>query len=106
MLKNLDLDLITQKTADASANLIPDPWGLPRPAPQGEADRLGEVATEFPLSIAPAGNPDALQINEAKAKPAQVLLQDWLKLKAEDAKQLAIQLQEALGLLCWIEQPS
>ena len=104
MLKNLAQDSTPQTTSNVSAKPIPDPWELKRPAPNPETTPAWEVPTEDHPLIAPLANLEALPIPKAKAKPVQVLLQDWLKLKAEDAQQLAVQLQEALGLLCWMEQ--
>lgn len=102
MLKNLAEDSIAQTNPNVSAKLIPDPWELKRPASELEMTLVPEIPTESHPLIAPSTNLENLPISQAK--PIQVLLQDWLKLKAEDAKQLAVQLEEALGLLCWIEQ--
>ena len=104
MLQNLTQDSTVSTTSNVSTKPIPDPWELKRPAPQPETIPAWEVPTEAHPLIAPPAKREALPISEATTKPAQVLLQDWLKLKAEDAKQLAVQLQEALGLLCWMEQ--
>ena len=104
MLKNLIQDSTNQTNSNVGTKAIPDPWELKRPAPKPETTPTWEVPTEAHPLIAPTAKREALPISEATTKPAQVLLQDWLKLKAEDAKQLAVQLQEALGLLCWMEQ--
>lgn len=43
------------------------------------------------------------RLPEYREKSATVLLRDWLKIKAEKADRMAISIQEALGLLYWLE---
>ncbi|MGK7872816.1 MAG: hypothetical protein AB4426_05740 [Xenococcaceae cyanobacterium] len=103
MLKKLSREPPGQSTPDASSKLIPDPWELPNPAPKAKSSDSWKLPTEPHPLIRPAGSPEALQLSSAKLSPVQVLLQDWLKLRADKTKKLAIQITEALGLLCWIE---
>lgn len=81
---------------------IPDPWELTNSTPKAIADETWQIPVEAHPLICPAGDPNALQLTTPKSNPVQVLLQDWLKLKRENAKTLTTQFQEALGLLYWI----
>ncbi len=103
MLKDLSPDLPGQLTSDADSKPITDPWELPSPVPKAKSSEVWKFPTEPHPLISAAGNPEALQLSAPKSNPVQVLLKDWLKLKAEDAKELAVELREALGLLYWME---
>lgn len=95
----------TTNAESTRANLIQDPWDLPSPAPVVSSSTLASIPVEkHPLPIiGPAGNPDALPLAPGNPHPEQSLLWDWLKLQTAQAKELRMQLQQALGLLYWLE---
>lgn len=84
---------------------IPDPWEASSPTP---ATNPILHTWQFPVEPHPllgrAGNPDVLRLPAPKINPAQVLLQDGLKLRAYDEGQLAIQMRKAIALLGWMER--
>jgi hypothetical protein len=97
MLQNLS-------TSQANAPPIPDPWELASAAAKTPAVTAWQMSEEEHPLIAPASPPELLQLTSSETHPVQVLLQDWLKLKAEQAQSLSIQIQELLGLLYWMEE--
>jgi hypothetical protein len=104
MLKDLSRDNPYPGTAKANSTTIPDPWTLPSPTSEEKLMESWQLPQEVHPLISPVGKADTLQLPSTTATPGQMLLQDWLKLKAEQAKQLAHQLQEAIGLLYWMEE--
>ena len=44
------------------------------------------------------------QLPSHQEQSSQILLRDWLKLRVGDAKELAVQLINALTLLSWLEK--
>lgn len=105
MLKSLSRDN-SKPLKKKESNPIPDPWALEIPAAKGAFPETWQLPTEtYPL-INPAGNPAARSLAGHIASPEEVLLQDWLKLKAGQAQELTAQLGEALSLLYWAEMRS
>ncbi|MGK7918032.1 MAG: hypothetical protein AB4038_21265 [Prochloraceae cyanobacterium] len=107
MLTDLSRDPPRNSKEETNSKLIPDPWTLTSPSPKthplpATAETWKFAGEPHPL-ISPAGCPNALELASAKFNAGQELLQDWLKLKAEDAKKVTVQLQQALGLLYWLE---
>ena len=103
MLKALSRNTLNPPFPAKDAAPIPDPWELPTPATTTEVPETWQLLREDHPLISPAGNPEALSITGKTANPIQVLLQDWLKLKAGQAKKLTVQFREALSLLYWAE---
>lgn len=100
MLKVLSRD--TPNATGTGADFIPDPWELPTPAVEPQIPKTWQVSSESHPLISAVESPEAL-ISGTTANSEQVILQDWLKLKAEKSKKLARQIGEALGLLYWID---
>ena len=86
------------------AKIIPDPWELPGPKPNlNQLVEVEKTVQKPRQAIASAGDPRAKRLPEYHEKSATLLLRDWLKLKAEKADRLATEIQQALGLLYWLE---
>lgn len=106
MLENLSRDPPSQAARDARSEEMADPWVVPSPAVKASIGNFWKLQAEPHPLIAPAGNPAALLLPPSAAapelSPGRVLLQDELKLKACDGGNLAAQIGEALGLLCWM----
>lgn len=100
MLNNIN----KSRTASSASNIIPDPWDVATPIIR----EIQPVATKIPreehLLFTGAGIPNAVLIGLPKPHPKETLLQDWLKLKTDKARELGNQLQQALGLLYWVER--
>lgn len=92
-----------QPLEEKESSLIPDPWELEISTAKAAVPETWQPPTELHPLISPAGNPAALSLTGHTASPEEVILQDWLKLKAGQAQELAAQLGEALGLLYWAE---
>ncbi|MBW4493029.1 MAG: hypothetical protein KME26_08060 [Oscillatoria princeps RMCB-10] len=105
MLENLSRDPPGKAARDAGEEMA-DPWVVPSPAVKASIGNFWKLQAEPHPLIAPAGNPAALLLPPSAAAPelsaGRVLLQDELKLRACDAGNLAVQIGEALGLLCWM----
>ena len=105
MLENPSRDPPSQTAPDAGEEMA-DPWAVPSPAVKASSSNFWQLPAEPQPLINPAGNPNALLLPPSTAAPelsaGRVLLQDELKLKACDSGNLAAQIGEALGLLCWI----
>lgn len=105
MLKNLSRDPPSQSIGIKETEIIPDPWETPpldtRDANSFSIDRYlpietdslgsGSVVTKLP------------QLPSHKEQSSHILLRHWLGLKTRDAKELAIELINALTLLSWLE---
>lgn len=105
MLENLSRDPPSQTAPDAGEEMA-DPWEVPSPAVKATLTNFWKLPAEPHPLIGPAVNPKALLLPPSIAAPelsaGRVLLQDELKLRACDAGNLAVQIGEALGLLCWM----
>jgi hypothetical protein len=100
--KNISRDPPGKSTPDPDVPVIPDPWeGSDSGSPTQPLPKNWKFPVESHLSIAPAGNPEALLLASTTLSPLQVLLQDWLKLGVNGKKALSIHLQEAIALLYW-----
>jgi hypothetical protein len=103
MLKERSRESISRSTSENNWQLIPDPWELPSPERESESTQAWQPAIELHPLISAGGNPTALQLPSPEINSIELLLQDWLKLGKEQAKKLAENVREALGLLYWIE---
>lgn len=84
---------------------IQDPWDLPSPnasLPLSPSTPTA-IKTHKPFLISPANTPTALPITPKTDDLEQSLLRDWLKLKTAPAKAFREKLQQALGLLYWLD---
>jgi hypothetical protein len=98
------LNSITKDRGKADgSNEIPDPWDVTIPVSRDIHPLATEFSREEPPLITSAGKPNVLLIAPPKPHPEQTLLQDWLKLKTGQAKKFAGEIQQALGLLYWME---
>ncbi|HEY9800178.1 MAG TPA: hypothetical protein V6D25_07450 [Leptolyngbyaceae cyanobacterium] len=101
MLKNISRNP-PQKSTLYVEQLIPDPWETPSPKVEAKSipdTRLIPTVTHplfYPLEI-----PESRRLPPA-FNPIKVLLQDEMKLKVV-GKKLKTQMEQALGLLCWME---
>jgi hypothetical protein len=103
MLQDILRESPDRAASESNSQLIPDPWELPSVVLETKSAQSWQLPVESHPLISPGGNPAALQLPSPKSNPVQLLLQDWLKLRAEQARKLADNLSEALGLLCWME---
>jgi hypothetical protein len=80
---------------------LPDPWELPAPAADTRAAGTWQLPGEPHPLMTGAGSPEAPSLPAVAAHPEQILLQDWLKLRALQGRDLAARVAAALGLLYW-----
>lgn len=106
MLKNLSRDPPAQSTRIGETELVPDPWESgPLNTPQANALPLDwHLPIESHALISEASVRGLPQLPSHKEHSSQILLRDWLKLRAGDAKGLAVKLRDALTLLGWLEK--
>jgi hypothetical protein len=106
MLKNLSRDPPSSSTGVKETELIPDPWESP-PLNIPEAKSL-PIDWHLPIEshslISEALVMQLPQLPSHQEQSSQILLRDWLKLRVGDAKELAVQLINALTLLSWLEK--
>lgn len=101
MLKNISRNP-PQKSSLSVEELIPDPWQTP--SSRIETKSMPDswpIPTETHPLVPPLGIPEARRLPPA-FNSIKVLIQDELKLKIAGNK-LNTQMEQALGLLCWIE---
>ncbi|MBE9166567.1 hypothetical protein IQ238_03115 [Pleurocapsales cyanobacterium LEGE 06147] len=105
MLKNLSRDPPTQSTRIEETELIPDPWDSPSlDIPHANSLPLNwHLPIEAHSLISAASVPGLPQLPSHKELASQILLWNWLKLKAGEVKGLIAQLMNALTLLVWLE---
>jgi hypothetical protein len=106
MLKNASREPPRSATLDRNSQIIPDPWEAETPTTQIQTDTLpksSQFSTQFQSLISAATPLDLLKLPNPKFNQIRILLEDWLKLRAEDARKLTVQLNNALALLCWLE---
>ncbi len=101
MLKNISRNP-PQKSTLSVEQLIPDPWETPSPevAAKSIPDTRLIPTVNHPLFY-PLGIPESRRL-PPEFNPIKVLLQDEMKLKVVGEK-LKTQMDQALGLLCWME---
>lgn len=101
MLKNVNnISRDPPANTNGSESIVPDPWQDPDTDPTTPPlPATWQLPLDFHRSIAPAGNPNALQLPPPTLSSLGVLLQDWLKLGIENETSLAERLQEAIALL-------
>lgn len=106
MLENLLKEPPRESAPDAIAPPLPNPWEIPTPTPETHPipDAWKLPIEPHPL-IAAAKISEALRLPAptapAEPNPAQILLEDELKLKTGDRDKLASSIEEALALLSW-----
>lgn len=83
---------------------LPDPWELPSSKPEPVPGSRQPIRAELQPAISPAGQPGAKRLTSPAPRPERILLQEWLKLKAEQAEGVAVQVRDALGLLYWLQE--
>jgi hypothetical protein len=101
MLNNFDKAPL-QKSSSSVEQLIPDPWETP--SPTVETKSIPD-SWQIPIDTHPLILP--IEISETRRlspalNPIKVLLQDELKLKVPAGSQFKTQMEQALGLLCWM----
>ncbi len=103
MLENLSRDPPDQSVPLAEAQLIPDPWETPSSALDATCPPISwKFPTELYPLIMPAGSLEAPQLSAGKPNPVQLLLEEGLKIRAYAGGKLAVQIREALALICWM----
>jgi hypothetical protein len=104
MLSNRFRNSTYQPPTESEIPIIPDPWETSSETliTQPPAQKKTILPEIHPL-IAAANEPYPLQLTSDHCNLAWMLLQDWLKLKTQDAKILATQLSNALALLFYLE---
>ncbi|MFQ4141695.1 hypothetical protein [Chlorogloeopsis sp. ULAP02] len=101
MLKNISRNP-PQKSSLPVEQVIPDPWETPSLRVETKLiPDSWQIPTQTHPLIPPLGIPEARRLPPA-FNTIKVLLQDELKLKVTSSK-LKTQIEQALGLLCWIE---
>jgi hypothetical protein len=83
--------------------LIEDPWEIPDQDVKTTPSQSWQLPLQLHPLLAQEGNPNALRLPSPHSKPAQLLIQDWLKLGTEKAKTLTRNFKKALALLYWLE---
>jgi hypothetical protein len=105
MLRNSSTEPPRPTTITQNSQIIPDPWELETPTPQAQSDTL-PTSWQFPTEVQPlisAATPlELLKLPSPKFNQIRIFLEDWLKLKVEDAQKLTVQLNNALTLLFWL----
>ncbi len=105
MLTELSRDIPNNTIPENNSKPISDPWELPTPKPKtNPIPEAWKLPLETLPSIAPAGCPNAPKLPIAHlSKPVELLWKNWLKLRSQDAQKLAAEIQQAVGLLYWLE---
>ncbi|BAY07371.1 hypothetical protein [Calothrix sp. NIES-2098] len=92
-----------QKFSSSVEPIIPDPWETPSlPVETKYVPDSRQILTETHALFPPLGITEARRLPPA-SNPIKVLLQDELRLKVFGGR-LKTQIEQALGLLCWIER--
>ena len=104
MLKDLSREPLARPPAKREKTLIPDPWELSASSSQGKTiPDSWQLPRESQLLITGGEGAGTLRLSSSQSNSVKVLLEDWLKLRAEEAKELAGQLKEAIALLYYLE---
>ncbi|MDM9382034.1 hypothetical protein QUB80_15125 [Chlorogloeopsis sp. ULAP01] len=100
MLKNISRN--PPQKSSLPVELIPDPWETPSLTVETKfIPDTWQIPTQNHPLVPPLGIPEARRLPPA-FNSIKVLLQDELKLKVTGGK-LKTQMEQALGLLCWME---
>lgn len=80
--------------------LIPDPWQESKVEPSPQVINTSSESPSKPLEL-PLITP-ATATSTSELSPAQILLQDELKLRISQAEKLGEHIKDALALLYWL----